>query len=1690
MLHYNVSPAKMTETERHQLLIQWNDTMVEFPSDKCIHELFEEQVAQRPNAVAVIFEEEHVTYAEVNGRANQLAHHLRSLGVKPDTLVAICLERSLEMLVGILGILKSGGAYVPLDPNYPVERLAYMLEDIAASVLVTQVRLKHKLPQHQAKVVLLDEDLPVIAQRPDSNLLNCTRSRNLAYCMFTSGSTGKPKAIATEHRSVVRLVKRANYARLVEEEVFLQLAPLSFDASTLEIWGSLLNGARLAVLSPTKQSLDDIAWAIEHHCVSTLWLTAALFERICKTHLQALRGVGQLLAGGDVLSLGAVGDVLSNLPECQLINGYGPTETTTFAACYRFPKNFAGSNAPVGRPISNTQIYILDERLNPVQVGVPGEIHIAGPGLARGYLNRRDLTAEKFIPNPFGEPGGRMYKSGDLGRYRPDGNIEFLGRMDHQVKIRGFRIELGEVECRLLRCEGVREVVVLAHGDTPGDKRLVAYLVPKEQATITADYLRAQLQKFLPDYMLPAAFVFLEGLPINVNGKIDRKALPVPEEISRNDSSIEYVAPSTPTEELLASIWAEVLKLDRVGVSDGFLSLGGSSIQAIEISYRTARSLSVSSIPPPRKNVTIAECARDIDSAMSSEQPLPSSCKTDFQESNKKSISYAQQQLWFLEQMGDAWRAYRFHARLDLFGKLNVGRLQQAINSLIQRHEILRTGFISRDHQLERSVLVDRKVALPFIDLSNFDPSDKKPVLTEHINDELNFRFDVAKPPLMRWLLFRLSNEEHVLIQTEHHYVHDGKSSRVLIQELAALYNALARSVEGALLPPVEATYSEFCEEEQRWLESSDFRRQASQWAAELSDFTENLELFSERRRGAPVRRFRGAQVRQSIDAKQFANLGCIAATLGVSRFVVALTVFGLLCARHSGAERFLIGVALANRISHRFRSVAGMFVNMVPIPFALTNTLSVSELVQASAQRMDFALSHSAVPLAEIVKHLGLTQRLKGEAPFSVAFSFHDSMLLSPQFDGLTVCVEEGLSNGSSKFDINVTAILGNETSPHPMEFVFEYNTDLFDSATIERMVGHYCMLLEAVVANPQARISDLPLLTEAERHKLLVEWNGTKVEFPSDKCIHQLFEEQVEKKPEAVAVVFEDQQLTYGELNSRANQLAHHLRSLGVKPDTLVAICVERSLEMVVSLLGILKAGGAYVPLDPEYPQERLAYMLQDTIAPVLLTQARLKNKLPEHQAKEVYLDKDWAVIAQGPDSNLTNQTDPLNLAYCVYTSGSTGWPKGALNTHRGFVNLVRWFFSESLQTSTTERVILASSLSFDLTQKNVLGTLIEGSILIIPAGTLMDGESFVRALGTHRPTRLNCAPSAYRALREYASESPVKTVILGGEPIDTKLATQLLAEQVRLVNSYGPTECSDVAISYLNSAGASRVDIPLGKAIPNVKIYILDKEANLVPIGVPGEICISGVGVGRGYLHRPDLTAEKFIPNPYGERGARMYKTGDLGRYLPDGNIEFLGRGDHQVKIRGFRIELGEIENSLLRCEGVRESVVLVREDVPGDKRLVAYVVAEEVATPSIASMRAHLRKSLPEYMIPDAFVYIEAIPLNANGKIDRRVLLRSSGTNNAERMPFVVGQNSHSPTTKKILDLMHSVVKSQTFSEDCNFFDSGFHSINLMRLVVRCRSHFDVNLTVVETVKAVTPLGLAAVIEERLGLSAET
>ncbi len=1653
----------LTQAERHQLLVEWNDTKANFPHAKCIHQLFEEQVQRTPDAVAVIFEDQQLTYGELNTRSNQLAHYLRELGVKPDALVAICVERSLEMVVGLLGILKAGGAYVPLDPEYPQERLAYMLADTAASVLLTQGRLKEQLPENTARMVCLDTDWISIGQHPELNPTAVTLSQHLAYCIYTSGSTGSPKGVMVEHQSLVNLIVwHVRTFTLSCGQRSSSTAGIAFDATAWEIWSPLSACATLVLPTVLNgRNPEQLLQWWEREVLDLSFLVTPLAEFALDRQTKPSR-LNYLLIGGDRLH---------RLPPRELkfalINNYGPTETTVVATSGRIES--CTSVLHIGRPITNTNVYILDSYKHPVQIGVAGEIHIAGVGLARGYLNRSDLTAEKFLPNPFGEPGSRMYRTGDLGRYLPDGNIEFLGRIDHQVKIRGFRIELGEIETALHSHEAIREAVVTTREDSPGDKRLVAYVVPQTPNSLTIEALREHLQKSLPEYMVPSGWVFLEALPLNANGKLARKALPAPD-ATRADLSIEYVAPRTEMEQILAGIWAEVLKVERVGIHDNFFALGGHSLLATQVVARIREAMRTE---VPLRGLfqapTVSQLGEYMAQVLGQATASPAITRMDRRESLLS--SFAQQRLWFLDQYESGTGLYNIPAAWRIEGLLDRGALQQCLNEVIRRHEVLRTTFASEGDEPVQIIAAELQLTLDVIDLPQ--QGDVQQLAQRLVQEEAERSFDLAQGPLIRAGLIKLGEGEHILLLTLHHVIADGWSMGVLMQELGTLYRAFSAG-EASPLGELPIQYADYAVWQRQWLQGEVLQEQFGYWKHTLEGAPPVLELPTDRLRPTTLTHC-GSAVEFDLGVELSAKVRQLSQRSQVTLFMTLAAVFNVLLHRYSRQDDICIGYPVANRNRVETEGLIGIFVNTLVLRTQLNSNQSVLALLKQVRDAVLDADAHQDLPFEKLVEELKPERSINHSPLFQVMLTLNNTEATGLELAGLQLQPMQGQSS-TAKFDLT----LGLAEHQGRLLGSFEYNTDLFDRTTIERMVGHFRILLEAVTANPQTKLRDLPLLTQAERHQLLVEWNDTKANFPHAKCIHQLFEDQVQRSPDAVAVVFEDQQLTYGELNTRSNQLAHYLRELGVKPDALVAICVERSLEMVVGLLGILKAGGAYVPLDPEYPQERLAYMLQDTAATVLLTQEQLKDKLPQHAANIVCLDSDWARMAKHPVSNPAIVTLPQHLAYCIYTSGSTGKPKGVMVAHSSIHNLIQdWCAHEP--TLPTERFSLWTSVGFDVSAWEWMLPLARGASLAVPnEGDRLDPQRFLTWADMQGVTTAYVPPHIARMLpRLVAQGIPMPPrLLLGVEPLDEGGLYESLIS-CRVVNGYGPTEATVYATSYRDALQSIRRNLPIGRPISNTQIYILDAELNLVPVGAAGEIYIAGVGLARGYLNRPDLTAEKFLPNPFGEPGSRMYRTGDLGRYLPDGNIEFLGRIDHQVKIRGFRIELGEIETALHSHEAIREAVVTTREDSPGDKRLVAYVVPQTPNSLTIEALREHLQKSLPEHMVPSSWVFLESLPLNANGKIDRKALPAPDATRADLGVEYVAPRTE---MEQILAGIWAEVLKVERVGIHDNFFALGGHSLRFAMLQSQIFRRTACNISMRELFMRPTPAKQAVFMEQ--------
>ena len=1682
----------LSTAQREQLLVEFNDSKTDYPEDKLIHLLFEEQVERTPDNIAVVFGHQQLTYAQLNARANQVAYHLQSLGVGPDVPVAICIERCPEMVVGLLGILKAGGAFVPLDPAYPKERLAFMLEDARAPVLLTQARIAASMPAHRAHVLCLDSGGEAVGGESEENPVSRSTAGHLAYVIYTSGSTGQPKGVMIEHRSLVNYLCWVGEGLLGDALAHVPLTTkLTFDMCLKQLFPSLLRGERVWML-PEEVTAEPAALlsalgartGVGLNCVPSLW--KAMLHAIHSGQAACPNeSLAYLLFGGEQLSQDLVDSSLTALPNLRIWNIYGPTEATANACVATIRSEDA---VTIGRPIDNTQIYILDSSLQPVPIGVKGELYIGGAGLARGYLNQPDWTAEKFIPHPFStEPGARLYKTGDLARYLPDGRIEFLGRTDYQVKIRGFRIELGELEAVLREHPAVREAVVLAQEDASGEKRLVAYVVAERESRPAANDLRSFLRQKLPEYMVPSALVLLDALPLMFNGKMDRRALPALER-ARPELENAVVIPRTPTEEILAEIWVQVLGLERVGIHDNFFDLGGHSLLATQVVSRIRDAFGME-IPLRRlfELPTVAGLAESIDVTRRAGQNLQAPPIVPVARDGDLPLSFAQQRLWFIEQLAPGNSAYNIPAAVRLKGALNVAALEQSLNEIVKRHETLRTTFAMVDGGPIQVIAPTLPMALPVVTLQELSENEREIEVQRLAAEEARRPFDLARGPLLRITLLRLGEEEHVGLLTMHHIVSDGWSTGILIREMAVLYEAFSAG-RSSPLPELPIQYADFADWQRQWLQGEVLETQLAYWKQQLLGAPPLLELPTDRSRPA-VQGFRGAHRSLLLSRIVGDALKALSRHEGATLFMTLLAAFNILLNRYTSQDDLVVGTPIANRNHTEIEGLIGLFVNTLVLRTDLSGNPSFREVVRQVREVCLAGYSHQDLPFEKLVEELHLERDLSRNPLFQVMFVLNNALAETVELTGLTVSPVEG---DSETAHVDLTLQIS-ETEQGLLEAALVYNTDLFDAAMITRMLAHFQTLLEAAVADPDRRLSDLPLMTEAERHQLLVQWNDTKSEHPQNLCIHQLFEAQVERTPGAVAVVLEDTQLTYGELNRRANQLAHHLRTLGVGPDVPVGICLEQSLEMIIGLLGILKAGGVYVPLDPAYPSERLTFMLEDARMPVLLTQERLVAGLPSQVAKVVSLDSDWQTVAKERSENPISSTMHENLAYVIYTSGSTGQPKGVLVSHGSIVNHCR-DMQRYYELDSSDRVLQLCSLSFDLSLEQILPTLIAGATLVLSRADLWNMNELQRGIAEFGLTVLN-VPTPYwqelaRAWREVPELVPniqPRLFVVGGdvmspEALDRWQKTRL--HRVRLINAYGPTEAAITATAYeITPRFDEDTDlqkVPIGRPLANREIYILDRYGNPVPVGVPGELYIGGAGLARGYLNRPDLTAEKFIPNPFSrEPGARLYKSGDLARYRLDGNIDFLGRVDNQVKIRGFRIELEEIEAALGQHLAVREAVVLAREEAPGDRQLIAYVVPRQEERPTTDDLRGFLKHKLPGYMVPAVFVPLDAMPLMPSGKVDRRALPAPKGIRPELEKAFVAPRDA---LEVQLAHLWEEVLNVRPIGVRDNFFELGGHSLTAVRLFALIENRLGKRLPLAAVFQGATVEHLATIFRQ--------
>jgi amino acid adenylation domain-containing protein len=1684
----------LPERELRQVLYEWNETGKEFPRDRCIHVLFEQQVEKTPRAVAVVFEDAELSYADLNVRANGLAHYLRQLGVGPDERVAICIERGFEMIVALLAVLKAGGAYVPLDPGYPRERLRHMLEDSDPVALLTQSHLKGLFEGFSERLRVLDlsDGGTEWSGQPETNPeLGCVglMPKHLAYVLYTSGSTGQPKGVMVQHANVARLFSATHeWFRFSAEDIWSFYHSYAFDFSVWEIWGALLYGGRLVVVpKDVARSPDDFYRLVCREKVTVLNLTPSVFRQLVAA--QAKREVSHelrhVIFGGealDVTSLQPWFEQSRNLP-VRLVNMYGITETTVHAT-YRVIEQkdtLRRGGSPIGCPIPDLRIYILDEQQQPVPIGVVGEMYVGGAGVARGYLNRPELTASRFLDDPFaGDRDGRMYRTGDLGRWLNDGNIEFLGRNDFQIKIRGFRIELEEIEAGLMEQVGVREAVVLAREDEPGQKRLVAYYTASgadecKPDGVNAELLRTHLLARLPEYMVPAAYMRLESFPLTTNGKLDRKALPAPD--GGAYAVRRYEAPRGEIETKLAAIWAEVLKLDRVGRDDNFFELGGDSMRTIVVlskateaglaitlvqlfEYQSVRTLAEALVVTSPSGLSLAQPSNvslisDADRVL-----LPADIEDAY------GLTRLQLGMIFHNQFSPELGTYHdvFSYRLQICD-WDLKIFQTALATLVQKHPILRTSF-SLHRYAEPLQLVHTTAQIPVtvVDLRELDAHAQGRTIADLIQGEKETQFDLDKPPLLRIFIHHLGVDTLQYTLGFHHAILDGWSVASFQAELFIEYERQASSRDNApaALKPLNSSFKKAVERERLALQSENSK---SFWQEFLAGHSSpSLPPFPINGSPSLVRFFE-----LSLPSHLEKGLNAVAASLHVPLRTVLLTAHLRVVSLLSGTEDVVAGMVSHMRLEEvDGERVLGLFLNTLPFRQKLGAGMW-EELIRTTFETELRLMPHRCYPYSQIFID-------NDRVPiFETAFNFTNFHVYDAiqETGGIEVLDSSGFEATNFALTLNASNRGGN------LACTLAFDPERFSLSQIERFAGYYQSVLESIATNPNALHQECSALSASERQRVLREWNITDTKFSSERCVHELFEEQARKTPEATAMVYQDKFLTYAELNRRANRLAHYLRELGVRPDARVAICVERGFEMIVGVLAVLKAAGGYVPLEPTCPMERLRCVLDDSGATTLLTQGLLAERFTGRSDSLRVLNlEDTAAWAGLPERNLDRGETglvPEHLAYVIYTSGSTGAPKGVMIEHR---NLTRLFTATDAWYGFTAIDVwsLFHSYAFDFSVWEIWGALSNGGrLVIVPQETARSAEDFYRLLCREKVTVLSQTPSAFRQLITAQSTNSarhhLRTVIFGGEALEVTTLKpwyeQNRDSNTRLVNMYGITETT-VHVTYrpLEPADTERRGAsPIGIRIPDLRTYILDQHGQPVPVGVVGELYVGGAGVARGYLNRQDLTAERFLKDPFAQDpGARMYRTGDLGRWQEDGTIEFLGRNDLQVKIRGFRVELGEIEARLRQHAGVREAVVIAREDVLGEKRLVAYYTradsgGEDAETVGAERLHGHLAACLPDYMVPAAYVRLERLPMTVNGKLDR------------EALP-VPDPNSHpmhdytaprTPMEEMLCRIWEDLLGLERIGVDQNFFEIGGHSLLATQAVARMRAAFEVDLS---------------------------
>ncbi|MFH8707046.1 amino acid adenylation domain-containing protein [Streptomyces rubrogriseus] len=1619
-------------TVRERVLVEWNGTPTELPGTP-LHELISSQTRQTPDAVAVACDGTSLTYAELDGRANQLARHLIEQGLDAEDFVAIALAKSLDAVVSMLAVLKTGAAYLPIDPDYPAERITYMLDDARPALTLTE-----------------PVDPAAYASRPDGPLSDAERrspwsARHAAYMIYTSGSTGRPKGVVIEHHALATYLHRARNTYSAMTGVTVLHSPLAFDLTITALWTPLTSGGTVHLTSLEEA---DVQPSLIKATPSHLPLLTALPETASPSHT--------LILGGEALHTDQLTDWRTQHPDVQIINAYGPTESTVNITDHHISEDTPDGPVPIGRPFANTQVYVLDSALRPVAPGVTGELYLAGEQLARGYLGRPALTAERFTANPHSStPGTRMYRTGDLAHWNHHGHLTYDGRADHQIKLRGHRIEPGEIEATLTAQPGITQATVQLREDQPGDQRLVAYLVTS--TAYDENTVRNALAGALPDYMVPSALITLDALPLTPNGKLDRTALPAP----AYTASTTGRTPRTPREEILCTLYSEILSVNTVGIDDSFFDLGGHSLLATRLVSRIRTTLG-RELPIRQlfETPTVAGLSRALDTSGTLRTALAARPRPE-----RIPLSYAQQRLWFLHQLEGPTATYNIPTTLRLTGALDTDALHAAFSDLLARHESLRTIYAEDDQGAQQVVLPVEAVATPFavVDVAAED-------VAERVAEAARHAFDLGAEIPVRARLFRVSEREHVLLLLVHHIASDAWSRGPLAQDLTTAYTARCTG-DAPTWQPLPVQYADYAVWQQEILgddtdADSLAGRQLAYWREQLAGLPEQLDLPTDRPRPATADHT-GDRVEFTLPADLHTRLTELARETNTTAFMVLQAALATLLTRHGAGEDIPIGTPIAGRTDDATDHLIGFFVNTLVLRTDTSGNPTFRQLLTRVRDTDLTAYTHQDLPFERLVEALNPTRSLTHHPLFQTMLTLHNTQgTKTDRFAGLAAEVVASESV-SARFDLSfaLTEHFGADHSCEGMSGGVTYSTALFDRATVRDLADRLVRLLAAAVAHPGRPVGQLEIMDAAERRLVLQEWNDTAAEPPA-ASVTGLFERQARRSPEATAVEFGEVRLSYAELNARANRLARHLVARGAAPGRFVAVALPRSAELVATLLAVLKSGAAYLPIDPHYPAERVEYMLADAGPALTVTEPVAEDALSGYGDADLGADE-----LRGP-------VHGAHPAYTIYTSGSTGRPKGVV-VPRGALDNFLADMGRRFTPGAGDRLLAVTTVGFDIAGLEIFLPLLHGAVLVLAdEETARDPHALLHRVSASGITMVQATPSLWQGVVAVAGDELAGVrVLVGGEALPSELARALTDRARGVTNLYGPTE----ATIWATAADVAESGPVIGRPLANTSAYVLDSALRPVPVGVPGELYLAGEQLAQGYHLRPSLTSERFTADPYGPAGTRMYRTGDLVCRRRDGALRYLSRVDQQVKLRGFRIELGEIEAELSRHPAVAESAVTVREDRPGDRRLVGYVVPKG-PVPSARELRERLRGRLPEFMVPTAFVVLDALPLTPNRKLDRKALPAP------EYDGEPVGRGPRDPREEILCALFAEVLGVARVGIDDGFFDLGGHSLLATRLVSRIRTALGVELSVRRFFETPTIAGLSGALDRAAGARA--